>query len=64
VNTLDDFLQREFELEQLEAVERERRLQALRDPFKRQRTEPGRARVRHGNLSKRTPSPSLGGRHS
>ena len=46
----------------LELAERERKKRDLVDPFKRKRTEPGRALRYHGG--KPPKSASLGGKHS
>jgi hypothetical protein len=48
-----------------EDLQRERDAKrTLVDPFKRKRSEPGKALVRHGKVGPRNPSTSLGGKHS
>ncbi|MCU1488929.1 MAG: hypothetical protein JWM85_334 [Acidimicrobiaceae bacterium] len=59
--TIDEILNDNFEQEERERAERK---VVLSDPFKRPRTEPGRALPNHGHITKRRPSASLGGRHS
>ena len=64
--SIDELSIRAHEAEVAELDTKIKRAQALRDPFKRKRTEPGRALPHHGNQSAYTQrtNPSLGGQHS
>ncbi len=62
--SLDELSRLVAEDRERERAEREAEREALVDPFKRKRTEPGRARPNHGSLRPSKPSVSLGGRHS
>jgi hypothetical protein len=64
LSRLDLMLQRRFEEMERERVEAEARVEALRDPFKTRRTEPGRAVLRTPGGKRIRRSNSLGGEHS
>ena len=58
MKTLDEILNESFEQEAIERT----RLEALKDPFKKPKAEPGRARPNHGaRTSSRRRMTSLGG---
>jgi hypothetical protein len=52
MNRLDELLNESFKRDLAEREEREARKAAMKDPFKKPRTEPGRARPGHGQHGK------------
>jgi len=59
--TIDEILNESFEQEARERAERQT---VLSDPFKKPKTEPGRARPKHGHSRRLSMTTSLGGEHS
>ena len=51
MNRLDQLLNESFKRDIVEREEREAREAAMKDPFKKPKSEPGRARPGHGHAS-------------